>query len=428
MTRSFLVLPPAREVRGTVRVPPSKSATNRALLLAACSPEPILLIGTLDSDDTRALRRCLAAMGARLQETRVGLSVHGPLAGSLSRETLLDAGDSGTAARFLAAAAAAVPGRFRLDGSETLRRRPMAELIDALCAGGADVRCLGADGFLPLEIRGGGLRSGEITVDAGRSSQFVSALLIAAILVEGGLAVRPAGEIASSPYVDETLDALEAFGHRVGREPGVFRSARGEASPRSYAVPGDFSSAVPLLCAAGVAGGEVVLEGLTWPSRAPDAGALPVLQEMGLELRLEAGRVSARGRAEALAPAAVRATRFPDSVPALAALAARAPGESRLEGIAHLRWKESDRIGALAALLGRAGVECDAGEDSLTIRGGREGRPRAAALLPTFRDHRIVMAAALLSLARGGLLIEDPDCVAKSYPAFFRDLESLVRR
>jgi len=149
---------------------------------------------------------------------------------------------------------------------------------------------------------------------------------------------------------------------------------------------------------------------------------------MGLDLRFEAGRVIARGRPEALAPAAVRASRFPDSVPALVALAARAPGESRFEGIAHLRWKESDRIGALAALLGRAGVECDAGEDSLTIRGGRESRPRESVPLPTFRDHRIAMAAALLSLARGGLMIEDPDCVAKSYPAFFRDLESLVRR
>jgi 3-phosphoshikimate 1-carboxyvinyltransferase len=423
----YLVFPPARQVRGTVVAPPSKSGTNRALVLAALSRRVVRLVRPLDSEDTRVLVRCLAAMGASIAVTPDGLAIHGPLGGASGREVELDAGESGTAARFLTAVCAVTPGKFLLTGAPRLRERPMGGLVTALAALGARIAFRGGQGVLPLAIEGGGLVSRTVTVDASQSSQFVSALLLAGAASEGGLAVRTVGSVASSPYVAMTVESLRAFGHTVDTDVGLdVRPAR--VAPERYEVSGDFSSALPLLAASGVAGGEISVEGLTWPSADADALAVSVLERFGLAISAESGRVAAAGGA-GLTPAVVRATDFPDAVPALVALAAFAPGVSRFEGIGHLRWKESDRIQALVRLLESAGVEAAAEEEAISVSGppapnGSHGVRR----LPTFGDHRIAMAGALLSLRLPGLAIENPDCVGKSYPSFFRDLDRLVLR
>ncbi len=422
----FLAIHPARGVRGTVRAPSSKSATNRALLLAALSPTPVEIVRPLKSQDTEALCRCLAAMGATVAPSRDGVRVCGPLVGRREMEVVLDAGDSGTAARFLAAAAAATPGRFLLTGSARLRERPIGELVTALRSAGAEVGYLEREGCLPLKIRGETLGSCSVQVDASRSSQFLSALLLAAVAVEGGLEVRSAGSIASAPYVDMTLEALAAFGHKVAAGETI-RVARGSSSLSRYEIPGDYSSSLPLLAAAGVAGGEVMVTGLKYPSRDADALALPVLERMGLAIETQPAAVIARGKREAVRPVTVSANEFPDAVPTLAAVAVFARGKSRFHGIRHLRWKESDRVEALATLLRAAGASAMAGEDELIV----EGPPRPDAgtgSLPTASDHRIAMAAGVLSLAVPGLSVENPRCVEKSYPDFFRDLESLIWR
>jgi 3-phosphoshikimate 1-carboxyvinyltransferase len=178
-----------------------------------------------------------------------------------------------------------------------------------------------------------------------------------------------------------------------------------------------------------MAGGSVTVTGLAWPSGDADAGALAVLERMGLEIEASAEAITARCNRGALKPVTVIATDFPDAVPVLAALASRAPGESRFECIAHLRLKESDRIEAIASLLVAAGAGAEARADSLSVEGAADPPAAGGARkLPTFGDHRIAMAAALLSLAMPDLLIENPACVAKSYPGFFADLESLVIR
>jgi 3-phosphoshikimate 1-carboxyvinyltransferase len=425
----YLAIPPAKEVSGTVAAPPSKSATNRALVLAALSDAAVEIVRPLESEDTRALRRCLAAMGATLEAVQQGLRVRGPLAGPADREVTLDAGESGTAARFLAAVASATPGRFLLTGSGRLCERPVGELVLALRSAGASIEYAGAEGHLPVAISGGSLRSGRVAVDASRSSQFLSALLLAAPAISGGLEVVSAAGVASAPYVETTLECLRAFGHDVsgdasGEREGI-RVTRGARPVRRYEVPGDYSSALPLLAVAGAAGGRVTVTGLVFPSADADARVLPVLERMGLKVEGTSGAVTVRARREDLRPVAVIATDFPDAVPALAALASLARGESRFEGIAHLRLKESDRIASLAALLTAAGATATALEGSLVVEG--PAAPRAGAVrLPTFGDHRIAMAAALLSLALPGLLIENPDCVSKSYPEFFRDLATIV--
>ncbi len=420
----YLALPRAREVRGRVAAPASKSATNRALLLAALSLEPVEVVSPLASDDTEALLACLGEMGARIAPTPRGISLSGPL-GAGASVVLLDARDSGTAARLLAAAAAATPGRFRLDGSARLRERPMSELLSALREAGAAVRCLGQEGFLPLEIVGGGLRSASLSVDASRSSQFLSALLLAAVAVEGGLTVRPAGAIVSAPYVETTLEVLEAFGHQVRRNAGSIAVARGGKTVPAYAVPGDYSSALPLLAAAGAARGRVTVSGLEWPSSAADARAVPVLERMGVAIEPSREGVTASFAGETLSPVSVDAKDFPDAVPVLAALAALASGESRFRGVAHLRWKESSRGSSAEDLIRAAGGRARATMDELAVSGGLA--PGGLALLPTFDDHRVAMAGALLAIARGECLVENPGCVSKSYPAFFRDLAILLR-
>jgi 3-phosphoshikimate 1-carboxyvinyltransferase len=423
----YLAFPPARSVEGTVRVPASKSATNRALILAGFSESEVEIVRPLESADTRSLVRCLEAMGVSIRQSPEGLAVRGPLRGRGDELIVLDAGDSGTAARFLAAAAAATPGRFLLTGSPRLRQRPIAELVTALVSAGAGISFTDAEGCLPLAIEGGRLRSGLVGVDASRSSQFVSALLLAGVAVEGGLAVRPKGPIASAPYVRTTLETLSAFGHRVSPGP-VLRSARGAAGVARYTPSGDYSSGLALLAAAGAAGGTVVVQGLAWPSHDADAQALPALESLGLQLRRASGGILASSGPGKRPGADIVATDFPDAVPALAALAALGDGESRFRGIGHLRYKESDRIAALAELLTLAGAEAEAEVDALVVRGPVRQAVIGAVRLPTFDDHRIAMAAAILSLRVPGLLIENPGCVAKSYPAFFRDLESICRR
>lgn len=423
----YLAFPPVQSVAGTVLVPASKSSTNRALLLAGMSEREVEVVRPLDSADTRSLLRCLEALGVSIRPTPDGLALRGPLGGRGGDEVVLDAGDSGTAARFLAAAAAATPGRYLLTGSPRLRQRPVGELVTALVSAGASIAFGGEAGCLPLQIEGKRLRSGTVDVDASRSSQFVSALLLAAIAVEGGLEVRPRGPIASPPYVRTTLETLAAFGHRVSAGPAL-SAARGDAGVARYTPTGDYSSALPLLAAAGAAGGSVRVQGLAWPSHDADAQALPALESLGLSLQRFASAVVASPRPGESRGAEIAAGDFPDAVPALAALAAFREGETRFRGIGHLRYKESDRIAALVTVLSLAGAEAESEPDALVVRGPIRRRAEGVVRLPSFDDHRIAMASGILSLRVPGLLIENPGCVAKSYPNFFRDLQSISVR
>lgn len=429
MIREYLAFPPARSVHGTVHAPPSKSATNRALVLAALSNEPVEILRPLDSQDTNGLATCLRAMGAVIEPTGEGVRVHGPLGTGSGRDAVvLDAGASGTAARFLAAVASAVPGRYRLTGDPRLLERPIGPLVTSLREAGAEIEYAGRERFLPLSIRGGTLGSARVTVDASESSQFLSALLVAAAAIDGGLSVRPAGKVASAPYVETTVWVLEKFGHHVVRDPdGAIAVARGSAGPRRYAVPGDWSSALPFLAAAGIAGGEVTVTGLDWPSPDADARALDAVEAMGVAVDRGPDAIRARGDRGPRTAVTISAGEFPDAVPVLAALAVFADGESRFRDVAHLRLKESDRIAAIAELLDAAGASAAPGEQEIVV--GGPPRPRdGVPCLPTFEDHRIAMAAALLALRLPGALIENPGCVAKSYPGFFRDLETILLR
>jgi 3-phosphoshikimate 1-carboxyvinyltransferase len=410
---------PRGRLDGTLRVPGSKSFTNRALLAAALAPGSSEIVAPLDSDDTRTLAEALGMLGAKVSPGRDSWEVTGPVRGAGGKDIVLDIGPAGTPARFLLALLTALPGRFVLDGSPRMRERPMSPLVEALRARGARIEALGAEGYLPLRIEGGTLTGGEVSIRADVSSQFVSALLLVSPVVAGGLSVRTEGRPVSGAYVDLTRRVLEAFA-----PAGTYLSTR-------FVVPGDDSAACFPIAGAVVSGGCVRLEGLDPASVQPDAAFRGWVAEAGGRLRWEdvgAGAVLVveGGDVQAL-DADVDAA--PDAALPLAALLSFSRGTSRLRGVARLRAKESDRLSATLDLLERSGasarVESLDGEPAVVIDGPAGHRHRAD--FDASDDHRVAMTAAVLALTLpDGCTLDAPEVVSKSYPGFWEDWAALV--
>jgi 3-phosphoshikimate 1-carboxyvinyltransferase len=420
---------PAGRLAGTLRVPGSKSLTNRALLAASCAEGESLLLNPLQSSDTRALTSALRLLGAEVLYERASWTVRGPLRrrGDSEPELTIDAGDAGTPARFLAALLAAVPGRYVLEGSARMRVRPMAPLFEAIRSLGGEVRCLSREGFLPAAIRGGTLRGGRVRIRGDVSSQFLSALKLASPLVEGGIEIEIEGPVSSAAYLTLTHGVLDAFGGRPG---GGYRPAR-------FAVPGDDSAACFPIAGALVSGGTVTILGLSRNPEQPDAVFREWAERAGGKLSWagedeNAGlTVDARHLSglSSLRPLSVDVDAAPDAALPLAALLAFAGGTSVLSGAARLRDKESDRLAAALDLLSRAGAaarEERSESGSRLVIDGAGGAPRRA----EFRahgDHRVAMAAAVLALAvPAGATLDDPGVVSKSWPGFFEDWTTLA--
>jgi 3-phosphoshikimate 1-carboxyvinyltransferase len=408
---------PAGRLSGRLRVPGSKSFTNRALVAAALARGESRLVAPLVADDTRTMVSALARLGAHV-ETGAEWVVTGPLAPGGREEVLLDIGPAGTPARFLLALLAALPGRYLLDGSPRMRERPMGPLVDALREVGASITPVGREGFLPLRIEGRTLHGGAVRIRGDVSSQFLSALLLASPLVPGGLALDVVGPLSSAAYVDMTRRTIAAF-------------SRG---PARFAVPGDDSAACFPIAGAVASRGRVELEGLYPEPEQPDAVFRRWARAAGAEVSFSGTGEGAVLVVDASALAAVRPINAdvdaaPDAALPLAAMLAFAGGTSCLTGVARLREKESDRLAAAVELLTAAGavarVECRTSGSALVIE-GRRGIPRRASFLVR-DDHRVAMSAAILALTLPtGSDVDDPGVVSKSYPEFFVDWERLA--
>jgi 3-phosphoshikimate 1-carboxyvinyltransferase len=417
-------VPAGRRVAGAVAAPPSKSVTQRYFNLALLARCPLRVERPLVAADTRlflvALERCGFAVAASPEAVRLAPGPP-PDGGEI------DCGDGGTMLRLLTASLATQPGRWRLDGSPRLRQRPVGPLVAALRALGAEIRCLGAGGCAPLEIRGGRLAGGAVRLDAGESSQYLSALLMAALAASGPVEVEVTA-LTSAPYVDLTREAAAAFGGRIDAAgAGRWRVVPGLLPPPALAVEGDYSAACYWAAAAALTGGRVKLRRLSPDSAQGDRRFLDLLVRMGarVEVRDDGWEVAGGGTLTGLT---ADLGALPDQVPTLAALAPFARGATRIEGVPHLRLKESDRLAALAAELGRAGAQVEERPDGLTIAGSwAAGPPPSEPLVvDPHGDHRIAMSLALVGLRRPGLAVSHPGVVAKSYPDFWRDLESLL--
>jgi len=410
-------------VDATVRVPGSKSISNRALLLAALADGRSQLDGVLDSDDTRVMAAALRQLGAQVDVQGECWSVAGTAGALAVPQGVLDVHASGTAARFLAALQTLVPGPSRLDGTDRMRERPIDDLLGALRGLGADIASAGDNGCPPVRCAGGPLPGGSVEIDASRSSQYVSALLQVAPLATSDVALNLRdGVLVSRPYVDLTLSVMDAFGVEAGFvNDRTLAVAHGQGyRARDYRVEPDASTAAYFFGAAAVTGGRVEVAGLPGGSAQADMGLLTVLEQMGCEVSRDATATSLR------APRGLRAVdvdmnRMPDAVLALAVVALFAEGTTRIRNVANLRIKESDRLAALETELRRLGAHATADADSLTITPG-ELHPAA---IETYDDHRMAMAFALAGLRVDGIEINDPGCVSKSWPRYFEAFDAL---
>lgn len=416
-------VPGGGRVRGRLTVPPSKSVTNRYLALALLARQPLVLEHPLLAEDTRNFLAALEACGFGVEEEpeRVRL-IPGPPPAQAS----LFCGASGTMLRFLTAALTVVPGRWRLDGVPRLRERPVGALVATLRQLGAEIHCRGREGFAPLTIQGGTLTGGLAELDAGESSQYLSALLMAALRASREVTVE-VRSLTSGPYVEVTLQAIEVFGGRVERVgEGVLRVRPSTLGAERLAVEGDFSAACYPAAAAALTGGTVVLDGLSPTSRQGDRAFLAVLERMGARVGWRGVELEVTGGP--LTGLDIDLSAMPDQVPTLAALAPFAAGTTRIFNVPHLRMKESDRLAAMARELRKTGVRVEEGPASLTIPGVWAGAPppEEAVVLDPHGDHRIAMSCALLGLRRPGVSIADPEVVAKSYPGFWSHLDRLL--
>lgn len=414
-----------RPLGGRVRVPGSKSMTQRYFNLALVGARPLEVRHPLRSEDPELFLAALAAAGFGVEQRAHSVALtpgERPAAGDVF------CGNGGTMFRFLTAALATVPGTWTLDGVARLRERPVGPLVAALRQLGAAIDCPRAEGYAPLEIRGGTLAGGRAVLDAGASSQYLSALLMAGLAAREPVTVEVSA-LASEPYVDLTLDAIAELGGRVKRAGGAYRVEPGlDGAVTSVSVEGDFSAAAYPAAAAALAGGEVEIAGLKAASRQGDRGFIELLARMGAPVAWR-GDVLVVGRGELVAVDADLSA-MPDQVPTLAALAPFARGTTRIRNVAQLRIKESDRLRAMARELARLGARVEELDDGLVIPGvwATGAPPSAPVEVDTWNDHRIAMSLALVGLRRPGVVIRDPGVVVKSYPDFWRDLETMQRR
>lgn len=428
----------APPLRGTVRVPGSKSLTNRALVLAALADGRSEVAGALLSEDTESLSAALTAMGATIATSEVAPWRVDGVAGRPRGGVAVHCADGGTPARFLLAVAAIADGRVTIDGSARLRERPMADGATLLAELGATVTWRGAAGCLPVEIQGHSpLEGGAISVARTASSQFVSALLLVGPLFTHGIELAFSEPPVSASYIELTVAELVRWGVQVTvtrtgtGELAAIRVPPGRLAGRRAPVEADASSAVFwAAAAAAVPGSSVLLGGLSIDSPQPDMGAIRALAAMGALVAGEEGGV--RVTHAGLRGIDVDCSLFPDGALAVIAIAALASSASRFNGLATLRVKECDRVHALVHNLRLLGVRCEEGSDWIAVHPraadavARPGAsPGASVLIPTFRDHRVAMAFAVLGLRLGNVLIENPACVGKSYPGFWRDLDQL---
>jgi 3-phosphoshikimate 1-carboxyvinyltransferase len=408
----------------SVRVPGSKSLTNRALLVAALASGTSRLTGGLESDDTRVMLDALARLGCRVAVDGNAWRVPGCDGRLRAPEGTLYVGNSGTTARFLTAAAALADGPVVIDGNARMRERPISDLVQALERLGGRCEILGEGGCPPVRVAGGGLSGGSARIDASRSSQYVSAVLLAAPYAakDVDLAFED-GVLVSRPYVELTLQIMSAFGAEARFEAGggLHVAAGRPYSARDYAVEPDASSAAYPFCAAAIAGGRVRVEGIPRDSIQADLGLLDVLERMGCTVVRGEAFAEVRGAPAGLRGVDVDMNDLPDAVLALAVVALFADGATRIRNVANLRIKETDRLAALECELRKLGADARAGADDLTIVPG----PLRPAEIDTYDDHRIAMAFALAGLRIPGVVIRDPGCVSKTWPEYFSMFEHL---
>jgi len=405
------------KIHGILDAPSSKSYTIRALMCAALAAGQSYIRRPLSSDDTMAATDVLRKIGAEIHQSAFGWRVTG---GAIrTPESELFCRESAATFRFMVALSAAVPGTVRLVPGQTLARRPILPLIDALSQLGVKCRL---DGSVVV-VEGGGFSGGTAVLEGDISSQFISALLLAGPMAQQGLHIELKSPPASRPYIDMTIECLRKFGIRVTTAPGMadFKIDKQDYRPTEYTVEGDWSQASYLL-ALGAVSGDIVVSNLNAESLQGDRVVLNLMQKMGA--RLSVRRSSVMVQRSLLHGINADLTDCIDLLPTLGVLAAIADGESQFSGIKGARLKESNRVEALSQELQKMGIRVREDENVITIFGGH---PRGA-VIDSHSDHRMTMAFGILGTAIGDTSITGAESVEKTYPDFWKALGSLGAR
>jgi len=410
---------------GEVSAPPSKSYTHRAVILASLAAGESIIENPLLSDDTRYTIDACRSLGAdiELKGDRLMITGTGGQIRVAPGNERIFAGNSGSTIRMVAPLAALGKTSVILDGDSRLRQRPVGDLLSALESLGANARSLENNGCPPVEIQGGKLNGGEVTISGGVSSQHISALLMIAPYTASGLKIKVTNELRSRPYIDITLNVMREFGvEAANQDYKEFLVAGGQRyKAKRYRVEGDYSSAAYFLAAGAIGGQPVTVKNIKAGSAQGDKNLLNILSAMGCPVVHQKEQVTVYRRDE-LKSVTIDMGDYPDLVQTVAVIAAYARGKTEMTNIGQLRFKETDRLNTTAAELIKMGIRVDVTDNSLVVYGGK---PKGAEI-EAHNDHRLAMSLAITALfAEGNSIINGAEAVTKSYPRFFSDLAGL---
>ncbi|EAQ77334.1 3-phosphoshikimate 1-carboxyvinyltransferase [Blastopirellula marina] len=420
---SRIEIAPSPPILGSILPPGSKSLTNRALVIAALAQGKSSLTGALESEDTHVMIDSLRRLGIDVQHDRRAkvIDVTGCDGVIPSSDADLFVANSGTTIRFLTAMVAAGKGRYRLDGVQRMRERPIRDLLETLSALGVTCRSEAENGCPPVVVETSGLVGGVAQIAGDISSQYLSGLLMAAPYAAQGVSLEVVGELVSKPYVHMTTAVMRDFGVNV--DAGDLTKLvipHGKYVGRQYAIEPDASAASYFWAAAAITGGSVTVEGLSRDALQGDVAFCECLEQMGCQV--EYGPNSIKVVGSRMRGICVDMNAISDTVQTLAAVALFADGPTTVTGVAHNRHKETDRIGDLACELRKLGAVVEELEDGLTIVPSR----LQPAEIETYNDHRMAMSLALVGLRQPGVVILNPACTGKTYPNYFEDLSRLA--
>ncbi len=417
-----------------VKVPGSKSITNRALLIAALAEGESRLKGALFSNDAKNMVSCLKSLGIEIEtdEAKEEIVVRG-CGGKLPvREADINVGSAGTAARFITALLAFSGGIYRVDALEQMKKRPMKPLFDALTELGAEISYQEKEGHFPVILNAKKIKGGRIRLDTAISSQFLSAVIMAGFLLKGGIEVELGNGRKKLPYVDMTVKVMESFGGRVTKtDEGVLAykiSENDGYKGREYDIEPDVSAACYFYAMAQILGCRVQVERIKFDSMQGDIEFVKLLTNIGATAVEEPGGIVVKGAENGIYNGIeADLNSFSDQSLTLAALSVFAKTPTRITGISHIRLQESDRLLAMETELNRLGIRTETGEGEITIFPEKEpGRGRVE--IETYEDHRVAMAFALVGLKRAGIVIKNPGCSAKTFEKYFEILDGIYSK